>query len=166
MTISEGVRRLAYQRQKPLAQAAQVIVCAHDSLFHLKPQAIGEVGLLVIDEAFWQSGLRGLDGKATLTQDGLEPGRTSLSCYTGKGKMDVGATADLGDHRLGSPASTAGSIATGTVSRRPFASTISIFAVLSALARADRGAGVPAGSSAPSINGMKAGGRATPSSPF
>ncbi|WP_343081364.1 toprim domain-containing protein [Ostreiculturibacter nitratireducens] len=84
-----------YQRQKPLAQAAQVIVCAHDSLFHMKPQAIGEVGLLVIDEAFWQSGLRGLDGKATLTQDGLEPGRTSLTCYTGKGKMDVGATADL-----------------------------------------------------------------------
>ena len=84
-----------YQRQMPLAQAAQVIVCAHDSLFHMKPQAIGEVGLLVIDEAFWQSGLRGLDGKATLTQDGLEPGRTSLTCYTGKGKMDVGATADL-----------------------------------------------------------------------
>ena len=84
-----------YQRQKPLAQAAQVIVCAHDSLFHMKPQAIGEVGLLVIDEAFWQSGLRGLDGKATLTKDGLEPGRTSLVCYTGKGKMDVGATADL-----------------------------------------------------------------------
>jgi putative DNA primase/helicase len=84
-----------YQRQKPLAQAAQVIVCAHDSLFHMKPQAIGEVALLVIDEAFWQSGLRGLDGKATLTQDGLEPGRTSLTCYNGKGKMDVGATADL-----------------------------------------------------------------------
>ena len=84
-----------YQRQKPLAQAAQVVVCAHDSLFHMKPEAIGAVGLLVIDEAFWQSGLRGLDGKATLTQDGLEPGRTSLTCYTGKGKMDVGATADL-----------------------------------------------------------------------
>lgn len=84
-----------YQRQKPLAQAAQVIVCAHDSLFHMKPQVIGEVGLLVIDEGFWQSGLRGLDGKATLTQDGLEPGRTSLTCYNGKGKIDVGATADL-----------------------------------------------------------------------
>jgi putative DNA primase/helicase len=84
-----------YQRQKPLAQAAQVAVCAHDSLFHMKPQAIGEVGLLVIDEGFWQSGLRGLDGKATLTQDGLEPGRTSLCCYNGKGKIDVGATADL-----------------------------------------------------------------------
>ncbi|RDC68967.1 toprim domain-containing protein [Rhodovulum sp. 12E13] len=84
-----------YQRQKPLAQAAQVIVCAHDSLFHMKPQAIGEVGLLVIDEGFWQSGLRGLDGKATLTQDGLEPGRTSVTCYGSRGKMDVGATADL-----------------------------------------------------------------------
>ena len=88
-------RDCGYQRQKPQAQAAQVIVCAHDSLFHMKPQAIGEVGLLVIDEGFWQSGLRGLDGKATLTQDGLEPGRTSLTCYNGKGKMDVGATADL-----------------------------------------------------------------------
>ena len=88
-------RACGYQRQKAAAQAAQVIVCAHDSLFHMKPQTIGEVGLLVIDEAFWQSGLRGLDGKATLTQDGLEPGRTSLTCYNGKGKMDVSATADL-----------------------------------------------------------------------
>ena len=84
-----------YQRQKPEAQAAQVVVCAHDSLFHMKPEAIGTVGLLVIDEAFWQSGLRGLDGKAALTQDGLEPGRASLSCYGGKGKIDLAATADL-----------------------------------------------------------------------
>jgi putative DNA primase/helicase len=84
-----------YQRQKPIALAAQVIVCAHDSLFHMKPEAIGTVGLLVIDEAFWQSGLRGLDGKATLTQDGLEPGRSSLVCYGAKGKIDMGATADL-----------------------------------------------------------------------
>ena len=84
-----------YQRQKPLAQAAQVIVCAHDSLFHMKPEAIGTVGLLVVDEAFWQSGLRGLDGKATLTQDGLEPGQTSVVCYTPKGRIDIGATADL-----------------------------------------------------------------------
>ena len=84
-----------YQRQKAQAQAAQVVVCAHDSLFHMKPEAIGTVGLLVIDEAFWQSGLRGLDGKATLTQDGLEPGRTSLACYGAKGKVDLAATADL-----------------------------------------------------------------------
>lgn len=88
-------RDCGYQKQKPIAQAAEVVVCAHDSLFHMKPEAIGAVGLLVIDEAFWQSGLRGLDGKTTLTQDGLEPGRTSLICYGKKGKMDVGATADL-----------------------------------------------------------------------
>ncbi len=84
-----------YQRQKEPAQAAQVIVCAHDSLFHIKPEAIGKVGLLVIDEAFWQSGLRGLDGKAVLTQDGLEPGRNSVTCYQHDGKVDVEATADL-----------------------------------------------------------------------
>ena len=84
-----------FQRQKPIAQAAHVIVCAHNSLFHMKPLAIGTVGLLVIDEAFWRQGLRGLDGKATLTQDRLELGRTALVCYGAKGKIDIGATADL-----------------------------------------------------------------------
>src|SRR5690606_38862185 len=58
-------------------------------------QAIGTVGLLVIDEAFWQAGLRGLDGKALLSQDGLAPGRGSLVCYGVTGRMDVEATADL-----------------------------------------------------------------------
>ena len=47
----------------------------------MKPDAIGDVGLLVIDEAFWPSGLRGLDGKVVLTQDGLEPGTASVTCY-------------------------------------------------------------------------------------
>lgn len=88
-------RDCGYQQQKPIVQAADIVVCAHDSLFYMKPEAVSEVGLLVIDEAFWHSGLRGLDGKATLTQDGLEPGRTSLICYGNNGKMDVGATADL-----------------------------------------------------------------------
>lgn len=88
-------RDCGYQQQKPIVQAADIVVCAHDSLFYMKPEAVSEVGLLVIDEAFWHSGLRGLDGKATLTQDGLEPGRTSLICYGNNGKIDVGATADL-----------------------------------------------------------------------
>ena len=88
-------RACGYQRQKAAAQAAQVIVCAHDSLFHLKPDAIGAVGLLVIDEAFCASGLRGLDGKAVLTQDGLAPGRASVTCYKSRGREDVPATADL-----------------------------------------------------------------------
>ncbi len=88
-------RTCGYQRQKPRARAADVVVCAHDSLFHMKPEAIGAVGLLVIDEAFWQSGLRGLDGKATLTLDGLEAERTAVFCYDKKGRIDMGATADL-----------------------------------------------------------------------
>lgn len=41
-------RECGYQRQKPLAEEAQVIVCAHDSLFHMKPDVIGAVGLLVV----------------------------------------------------------------------------------------------------------------------
>lgn len=87
--------KCGYQRQKPDAQDADVIVCAHDSLFHMKAETIGTVGLLVIDEGFWQAGLRGLDGKATLTLDGLEPGRSALACYTHKNKLNVQATADL-----------------------------------------------------------------------
>ena len=89
-----------YQRQKAVAQLAQVIVCAHDSLFHMKPDAVGEVGLLVIDEAFWQSGVRGLDGKAVPTQDGLEPGKASITCYGSKGRVNDAATADLVAARL------------------------------------------------------------------
>ena len=87
--------RCGYQAQKRPARAAQLIVCAHDSLFHAKPAAIGEVGLLVIDEAFWQSGLRGLDGKLFLTQDSLEPDVATLSCHDRRGRVDYEATNDL-----------------------------------------------------------------------
>ena len=87
--------RCGYQAQKPPARRAQVIVCAHDSLFYAKPDAIGTVGLLVIDEAFWQAGLRGLDGKMLLTQDSLEPDAATLTCFTARGKVDYEATNDL-----------------------------------------------------------------------
>ena len=87
--------KCAYQRQKPLAMDSDVIVCAHDSLFHMKAEAIGTVGLLVIDEGFWQAGLRGLDGKAKLTLDGLEPVRSSPACYDSKNKLHIANTADL-----------------------------------------------------------------------
>ena len=53
------------------------------------------MGLLVIDEGFWQAGLRGLDGKAKLTLDGLEPVRSSPACYTRKNKLNIEGTADL-----------------------------------------------------------------------
>jgi putative DNA primase/helicase len=87
--------RCGYQAQKPPARRAQIIVCAHDSLFHSKPDAIGPVGLLVLDEAFWQAGLRGLDGKMVLTQDSLEPDAATLTCFTVRGKVDYEATNDL-----------------------------------------------------------------------
>lgn len=87
--------RCGYQAQKPLARRAQIIVCAHDSVFHAKPDAIGPVGLLVMDEAFWQAGLRGLDGKMVLTQDSLEPDAATLTCFTARGKVDYEATNDL-----------------------------------------------------------------------
>mgnify|MGYP003348549080 CR=1 FL=1 len=53
------------------------------------------MGLLVIDEGFWQAGLRGLDGKAKLTLDGLEPVRSSPACYDGRNKLHIANTADL-----------------------------------------------------------------------
>jgi putative DNA primase/helicase len=87
--------KCGYQRQKPLAMDSDVIVCAHDSLFHMKAEVIGTVGLLVIDEGFWQAGLRGLDGKAKLTLDGLEPVRSSPACYDSKNKLHIANTADL-----------------------------------------------------------------------
>ena len=87
--------RCGYQAQKPPARRAQIIVCAHDSLFHAKPDAIGPVGLLVLDEAFWQAGLRGLDGKTVLTQDSLEPDAATLTCFTVRGKVDYEAANDL-----------------------------------------------------------------------
>jgi putative DNA primase/helicase len=88
-----------YQAQKPVAATADVILCAHDSLFHEKPAAIGTVGLLVMDESFWQSGLRGTDGRTILTLDGLRPVPGSLSCYDQMGRIDWDTTADLAEAR-------------------------------------------------------------------
>ncbi|CAA7621914.1 conserved hypothetical protein [Magnetospirillum sp. SS-4] len=86
-----------YQRQKAEAQAASVILCAHDSLFHQKPAAIGTARLLVIDEAFWQAGLRGIDGRAVLSLDGLSP--AGVLCYDVLNRPDWDVTADLVEAR-------------------------------------------------------------------
>lgn len=84
-----------YQAQKGPARTADVVVTAHDSLFHMRPRDIGSVGLLVIDEAFWQAGLCGLDGKAQLTLDGLAPDTPHLTCYDRAGTIDWDASNDL-----------------------------------------------------------------------
>lgn len=89
-----------YQRQKRLAKSAQVIICAHDSLFHAMPKVIGRPALLVIDEGFWQSGLRGTDSPVQITVDSLDPYDADLRCYDHKNAYDYHETQFLIEHRL------------------------------------------------------------------
>lgn len=89
-----------YQRQKRRAVYAQVIICAHDSLFHAMPQVIGRPTLLVIDEGFWQAGLRGTDSPVQITIDSLDPSEKELRCYDGKGQYDYPETQFLITYRL------------------------------------------------------------------
>lgn len=89
-----------YQRQKRRAAYAQVIICAHDSLFHAMPQVIGRPALLVIDEGFWQAGLRGTDSPVQITIDSLDPSEKELRCYNGKGQYDYPETQFLITYRL------------------------------------------------------------------
>lgn len=89
-----------YQRQKRRAVYAQVIICAHDSLFHAMPQVIGRPSLLVIDEGFWQAGLRGTDSPVQITIDSLDPSEKELRCYDGKGQYDYPETQFLITYRL------------------------------------------------------------------
>jgi len=49
----------AYQKQRE--KRSEIWVVSHALLFTIKPEAIGNPSLLVIDEDFWRSGLRGVD---------------------------------------------------------------------------------------------------------
>lgn len=84
-----------YQAQKRPLRRADVVITAHDTLFHMAPRELGAVGLLVLDEGFWAAGLRGTDGKALLTLDGLRPHLGTVLCWTARNKEDWDATADL-----------------------------------------------------------------------
>ncbi len=88
-----------YQAQKGPAKRAQVILTAHDTLFHVAPRVIGKVGLLVLDEGFWAAGLRGLDGKMVITLDGLRPTLATVQCYTAANREHTDNTADLAAYR-------------------------------------------------------------------
>ena len=87
--------RCGYQAQKPPLLDADVVITAHDTLFHMAPKELGAVGLLVLDEGFWAAGLRGTDGKALLTLDGLRPHLGTVLCWTARNKENWEATADL-----------------------------------------------------------------------
>lgn len=84
-----------YQAQKVPLQAADVVITAHDTLFHMAPRELGDVGLLVLDEGFWTAGLRGTDGKALLTLDGLRPHLGTVLCWNARNQEDWDATSDL-----------------------------------------------------------------------
>jgi hypothetical protein len=49
--------RCGYQAQKPAAKQADILFCAHQLLFSIPKDLIKGVGVVVIDESFWQSGL-------------------------------------------------------------------------------------------------------------
>ncbi len=76
---SDGTRRTvkcplfdgcAYQAQQKVR--ADLWLIAHNSLFHTKPSALGEVAAVVVDEAAWRAGLIGAEGRhLTLTLDAL-----------------------------------------------------------------------------------------------
>lgn len=48
-----------YQQQKTLAHNADLVIGAHEIGFQIPP-ALGQFGLVIIDEGFWQKGLSGL----------------------------------------------------------------------------------------------------------
>lgn len=64
------------------------------------PQVIGRPSLLVIDEGFWQAGLRGTDSPVQITIDSLDPSEKELRCYDGKGQYDYPETQFLITYRL------------------------------------------------------------------
>ncbi len=76
---SDGTRRTvkcplfdgcAYQAQQKVR--ADLWLIAHNSLFHAKPSALGEVAAVIVDEAAWRTGLIGAEGRhLTLTLDAL-----------------------------------------------------------------------------------------------
>jgi putative DNA primase/helicase len=62
--------RCGYQRQR--RQRADLWLVPHETLFIRKPEAIGDLAALVVDESVWQSGLVGVgDDRLTLTLDEL-----------------------------------------------------------------------------------------------
>jgi len=93
--ICQYYYRCGYQAQKFRAADARVILCAHDILFYEAPKEIGVVGLLVLDEGFWSAGLRGQDGKAVLTLDGLRTTFGNVICYNGRNQPHWDNTANL-----------------------------------------------------------------------
>lgn len=51
-------KQCAYQKQKPIVAQADVVIAAHQSLFHRLPNKVSSnLGLVIADESWWQAGL-------------------------------------------------------------------------------------------------------------
>lgn len=69
----ETVSVCGYSRQSK--QRANIWIMVHQMLFHQPPKCVGNVGLIVIDESFWQSGL----SSSKITLAALEVQRKTTS---------------------------------------------------------------------------------------
>ena len=85
-----------YQAQRDPAAAADMVVLAHAGLFHtLAEEVSSDVGLVVIDEAFWQVGLgESSITLATFAQDALSHPVLARDVF-GNQIMNEGSTNDL-----------------------------------------------------------------------
>ena len=89
----------AYQRQREAR--ADVWLVPHASLFHRRPEAIGDPALLIIDESIWQSSVHGCgEHPVSVGFGALERGPTVLKKNSvGDLVMDPAGSADLKDAR-------------------------------------------------------------------
>jgi putative DNA primase/helicase len=82
------------QKMEREAAVADVVIVPHEIVFHGLPTKIGKFGFLVIDEGFWQKGLRGIDGlPSRLTIDSLTQEIPTILDHDGD--VDDYATNDL-----------------------------------------------------------------------
>ena len=82
-----------YQEQR--RQSADIWITAHQSLFSEKPEPISKPSLIVIDESFYQAGLRGVDGHPVVVSEDM------IEAPVLSGIGGIGMSADL-DAGLGS----------------------------------------------------------------
>lgn len=87
--------KCGYQQQRKAS--ADIWIVPHASLFHERPETIGQPALLVVDEGLWQSSLRGFDKqKVVVGLASLGKSPSVLTANTvGDAVLDPFGTADL-----------------------------------------------------------------------
>lgn len=96
-----GANQCAYQFQKNAVADADMVVLAHATMFSRLPRDVAtDLGLVVIDEAFWQQGLSQRDiSVETFSQDALDQPVLKRCEYTNQQIINLPATNDLASIR-------------------------------------------------------------------